>query len=145
MVLTLGRAGTAAVLSLPGVLLASSASTSAAGPARPLTKPPSYLFGSPSGNILCAAGPTIESRSTLVYCQERGVNPYRDVFLGIGGRVREGNGGGDPGDSIIRTIPYGHSISWTGVRCTSLKAGMRCVRTRTGHGFLINLAGVHRV
>jgi hypothetical protein len=73
------------------------------------------------------------------------VNPYRDVTLSLGGQVREGNGGGDPGETPIRTIAYGRSISWKGARCTSLESGMRCVRTSTGHGFLLNLAGIHRV
>jgi hypothetical protein len=103
--------------------------------------PPSYLFSSPSGNIICSA----PGSSVVVNCQERGTGSLFDVNLSIGGSVRRGNGGGDPGDLYVRSIPYGHAVSWTTARCTSLKIGMRCVLKRTGHGFLINLAGIHRV
>jgi hypothetical protein len=125
-----------------GLVVALTAGTCALPQLAAATGPPSFLFSSPSGNIICGAPP----RSSLVVnCQERGTARYFDVNLYVGGSVRRGNGGGDPGESYVRTIPYGHSVSWTAARCTSLKTGMRCVLTRTGHGFLINLAGIHRV
>jgi hypothetical protein len=109
----------------------------------PHSGPPANLFGSPSGMILCATGATLGDRSILVFCQERGTNPYFAATISVTGQVRRVSNNGDPGDTPIRTIPYGQSIAWTGVRCTSMTTGMRCTDTGTGHGFLINLAGVH--
>jgi hypothetical protein len=109
----------------------------------PGSKPPANLFGSPSGNILCATGQTLGDRSILVFCQERGTPTYFGATISVTGQVRRVANNGDPGDTPIRTIPYGHSIVWPGVRCTSLTTGMRCLSTRAGHGFLINLTGVH--
>jgi hypothetical protein len=126
---------------LSGLVAALAASAFALPQVATANGPPSYLFSSPSGNIICGA----PGSSVVVNCQERGTDLYFDVNLYIGGSVRRGNGGGDPGELYVRTIPYGHAVTWSTARCTSLKIGMRCVLKRTGHGFLINLAGIHRV
>jgi hypothetical protein len=126
---------------LPRFLIALFVGASAVPPLAGATAPPKYLFASPSYNIICFA----DSGSRVVNCQERGAGRYFDINLYIGGAMRRGNGGGDPGEEYVRSIPYGHTLSWTTARCTSSRIGMRCVLTRTGHGFLINRAGVHRI
>lgn len=40
-----------------------------------------------------------------------------------------------------RTLPYGDSVRYRGIRCTSTEKGLRC-RTRGGHGFLISRARI---
>jgi hypothetical protein len=42
-------------------------------------------------------------------------------------------------------LEHGRAISYGAFRCLSLEAGVRCVVSRTGNGFLINRDGVTRV
>jgi hypothetical protein len=99
-------------------------------------------FSSPSGKILCQTGAAFRDSSLVVFCQERGTDPYFAATISVAGQVRRVANNGDPGDAHFSTVAYGRTVSAPGVRCTSLAAGMRCVGTRTGHGFLIRLAGV---
>jgi hypothetical protein len=97
------------------------------------------FFHSPSKNIEC------ELRTAYAYCQT--FAPLRSVKLVPSGTYRICNGvrcvGNGPVDAF--TLGYGRSADVGPFRCTSLSSGMRCVVTRTGHGFVISRSGVERV
>jgi hypothetical protein len=97
------------------------------------------FFHSPSKNIEC------EVRTAYAYCQT--FSPTRSVKLVATGTYKVCNGvrcvGDGPADAS--TLGYGRSVTVGPFRCTSLRAGMRCVVARTGRGFVLSRAGVARV
>jgi hypothetical protein len=80
-----------------------------------------------------------------VFCQTG--MPPRSVELRVNGRLKRCTGvrclGNGPTNAT--TLQYGRSLVVGPFRCTSLTTGMRCVVRRTGHGFLLNRAGVARI
>jgi hypothetical protein len=86
-----------------------------------------------------------DPRGTNVYCQTgtpaRSVTMHADARLGLCRGVQcLGNG---PANATM--LAYGRSVVVGPFRCTSLRSGMRCVVRSTGHGFLLNRAGVKRI
>jgi len=47
--------------------------------------------------------------------------------------------------SNTRVLAYGTSVTVGPFRCTARRAGMRCIVTRTGHGFLLSSTSLTRV
>jgi hypothetical protein len=101
-------------------------------------------FHSPSRNIECEVSAN-DPRGTYAYCQT--FAPLRSVKLVASGTYKVCNGvrcvGNGPLDAL--TLGYGRSLSVGPFRCTSLRTGMRCVVTQTGHGFVLSRAGAARV
>jgi hypothetical protein len=94
-------------------------------------------FHSPSGNISCEVS-TGNTRGPYAYCAI-GQKP-KTVELRASGRMTICNGIGCLSNAPENafTLAYGRSTSLGPFRCTSLVKGMRCVVTRSGHGFLIS-------
>jgi hypothetical protein len=94
-------------------------------------------FYSPSGNIGCEVA-AADPRGTYAHCQT--VNPPRSVVLKANGHSRICRGtsclGNGPENAF--KLGYGHSVRVGPFSCTSRTDGMRCVVTRTGHGFLLS-------
>jgi hypothetical protein len=69
------------------------------------------------------------------------------VTLTASGRLQVCHGGRCVGNAPSGTprLRYGRSISLGPFRCTSLRLGVRCVVTKSGHGFLLGARGVQRV
>jgi hypothetical protein len=120
-----------------GVLLAVSSSATA-------TAKRSF-FLSPSGNISCELHWKDGGLGTFAYCQTR--SPARSAKLRSSGSLKVCTGskciGNPPTDA--KTLAYGKSRRVGGWRCTSRSTGMTCVRTSSGKGFRIAVAGVRRV
>jgi hypothetical protein len=51
--------------------------------------------------------------------------------------------GNEPEDTQMLAV--GRSIELGPFRCTSLRAGVRCVVTKLGHGFTLSTRGVTRI
>jgi hypothetical protein len=102
------------------------------------------FFFSPSRNISCELdqGGAIGSQA---YCQT--LTPPQNATLYPDGRVVACYGA-MPSDCLgnapegTPVLGYGHSLSLGPFRCTSLKAGARCVVAKSGHGFLISRSGI---
>jgi hypothetical protein len=103
-------------------------------------------FRTPSRNIVCVIGDPDRGRS-YAWCESY-KRPHT-AELNLAGRVRICNGIrciGDPGEGeISRTLAYGRSVTVGRFRCTSRMAGMTCVVTATGKGFMLNRDVVRRV
>jgi hypothetical protein len=112
---------------------------------RPATRTRGAGFRSPSGGIECGMGD--DGRVGLVECwtfrppQKATLNPGGRLTIcrGSEARCKLANIGEGP------TLAYGRQITVGRFRCLSLRSGMRCTVIRSGKGFLINRAGVHRV
>jgi hypothetical protein len=103
------------------------------------------FFLSPTGNISCELHWKDARLPSTAYCQTR--HPARSVTLRANGRLRICTGRNCIGDppSNAKVLRYGSSMQVGGFRCTSRSTGMTCVRTTTGKGFRISIAGVRRV
>jgi hypothetical protein len=69
------------------------------------------------------------------------------VSLAPSGQLRRCRGLRCVGNAPVRTptLSYGRSTSLGPFRCTSLRAGVRCIVTKRGHGFLLGARGSKRV
>ena len=94
-------------------------------------------FYSPSGNIGCEVA-AADQRGTYVHCQT--VRPPRSITLKADGhsKICRGVGCLGNGPENAFTLRYGSSVTVGPFRCTSRTDGMRCVVSRTGHGFLLS-------
>ena len=123
-----------AVALAAGASLAAAPSSGAAGGAG--------YFASPSGGLLCQI--TVQQ----AWCDNRrGDTGYASATLFASGRLKICglSCAGDPGDVKVTTLAYGGSRVAGPFRCTSLRAGVRCVVRTTGHGFQLAHAGVKRI
>ena len=98
-------------------------------------------ISSPTGNIQCTIG------GSSTYCQT--FDPPQHVSMDVHGTLdicRHQGCAGNAGEGVHFTVvPYGHSVSAGGVRCSSAFSGMTCTLTATGKGFVIARAGIRRV
>ena len=82
---------------------------------------------------------------TYAYCQ---TYPHTEsAMLNPAGHVSICHGIkciGNPPDQVP-TLEYGAWLDAGPLRCTSEKAGVRCVVKRTGHGFLIAPTSIKRI
>ncbi|HEX6651883.1 MAG TPA: DUF6636 domain-containing protein [Thermoleophilaceae bacterium] len=101
-------------------------------------------FHSPSGNIRCVIAAKIYTRCDITRRDWRPPPKPRTcefdwgntLEVGLRGRGRFGcvSDAIDPG----RVLSYGEAIQRGRFRCRSRRSGMRCVNTRTGHGFALS-------
>jgi len=112
-------------------------------PAASGASPSVRWFHSPSRNIECEVA-WHDSRGTYAYCQTDA--PPRSVTLHANGTLKTCTGGRCIGNGPegAFTLAYGTSTSVGEFRCTSLRAGMRCV-VPSGRGFLLARAGITRL
>jgi hypothetical protein len=101
-------------------------------------------FHSPSGNIECEVA-SRDPRGTYAYCQT--FRSLRWARLGADGHTRVCSGhhcsvGNGPLNALI--LAYGRALRVGIFRCSSSRAGIRCVIVRSGHGFAIARAGITR-
>lgn len=104
---------------------------------------PQRFFLSPSGNISCEMD-LFSATNRSAYCQTW--SPPASATLFPDGHVEEcfpikvGCLGNPPEDD--RKLPYGDSVVLGPFRCTSLTSAVRCIVTRSRHGFLISRSGI---
>lgn len=104
----------------------------------------SYFFESPSGNIGCYLDSSYGARCDVrvhTWAQPALAGCNLDwgdsLYVGRSGKAKwtcHGDttfGGGG-------VLDYGYQVRAGRYQCTSKTSGMRCVNTRTGHGFLIS-------
>ena len=98
-------------------------------------------FTSPSGKLLC------QITAQQAWCDNRLAAGYRSATLLPSGTLKICGlaCAGDPGDVKVSTLAYGRSRVAGPFRCTSLRAGVRCLVRATGRGFQISRAGVMRI
>ena len=117
----------------------------AASPALASAKGIQHFFFGPGVTTSCELDIGVPGIGTSVYCQ---TYPHTEsVILRATGQLTICHGIkriGNPPDQIP-TLVYGSSISGGPFRCTSKRAGVQCVVTRTGHGFLIAPTSIKRV
>jgi hypothetical protein len=120
-----------------GIALALSFSASASG------QTAQRFFVSPSGNISCEID-LFSAANRTAYCQT--VSPAASITLFPDGHVKKCVGVRCLGNAPegVRALAYGASTALGPFRCTSLTTGVRCVVSRSRHGFLINRSGVFR-
>jgi hypothetical protein len=124
-------------LAAVGVVLAASASAAASDHVQ------QRFFLSPSGNISCEMD-LFSSTDRTAYCQT--FSPPSSATIFLDGHVEECFGItyqclGNPPDGVHK-LAYGDSAVLGPFRCSSLTGGVRCVVTRSGHGFLISRSGI---
>jgi hypothetical protein len=127
------------------VVAGSAASAAAAG-----DKPTSASFRSPSRNIACEMNDGRPGVGSYVFCET--FSAPRSVKLGLDGRLKVCRDAsiatahclGDPGERTP-VLGYGRQITLSHFRCRSLQNGVACTVIRTGRGFRIDRAGVHRI
>ena len=78
-------------------------------------------------SVLCLVGPP-----------QVPANKAITATLTPAGHVKVCNGEGCLSNGGGPTLPYGHSIALGPFRCTALRAGVLCVVTSTGRGFLLS-------
>jgi hypothetical protein len=123
-----------------------------AGPYKPVSTPrrTEADFYSPSRNISCEMNDGRKQVGTYVYCQSM-AHPH-SVHMGRNGRLEICHGGslttthclGNPGEHTP-VLRYGHHISLKHFRCRSARSGVTCTVIKSGKGFRIDSARVHRV
>jgi hypothetical protein len=106
-------------------------------------------FFSPSRNLFCTMGDHGQRRGAVI-CVSR--KPEHRVGMGLDGRLDICRGAGCIGNPGVadpqptpRLLAYGRQKTVGRFRCRSEVAGVTCVVSRTGKGFLINRDGVTRV
>lgn len=90
-------------------------------------------FKSPTKNIVCMFVP-----QQLVECNAE--TGKRNADVDRRGHVYVGRGIASeipPPGAVKRVLGYGKSFDRYGFRCLSTRGGVRCVHSRTGHGFVI--------
>jgi hypothetical protein len=102
------------------------------------------VFYSPSRNISCELADP-HPLGARVHCQS--VKRPHSVQMSAAGALRICRGVkclGNPGEGT-RVLGYGRSVTVGRFRCTSRQAGVTCVVTASGKGFLISRDAVRRV
>jgi hypothetical protein len=96
-----------------------------------------HFFFAPGVTTSCELDLAMPQIGTSAYCQ---TYPHTEsVELHANGKVTVCHGVkciGNPPDGVP-TLAYGASLDNGPIRCTSLKAGVKCVIRKTGRGFLI--------
>jgi hypothetical protein len=106
-------------------------------------------FQTPSGNITCMLGALGDGGRSEAECEIK-QHTYRtptssSCDLDYGDRFQVGSSGaatlGCHGDTIanpdVAVLPYGTSITWGDLACTSSESGMWCGNLDTGHHFKV--------
>jgi hypothetical protein len=107
-------------------------------------------FHSPSGNIRCVIAAKIYTRCDITNRDWSPPPKPRSCEFDWGNTLEVGLRGkgkfGCVSDAIDpgRVLSYGESIARGRFRCRSRRSGMRCVNTRTGHGFALSRERVRR-
>ena len=99
-------------------------------------------FHSPTGNIECEVS-SGSPRGKYAYCQT--FKPLANVTLKPNGHTHacySGTCSVGNGPENAFTLRYGKSVTVGAFRCTSKRAGMRCVATKVRLGFLISRRGI---
>jgi hypothetical protein len=124
-----------------GSQLVAGAWTSASPPARTTAS-----FYSPSRNLGCEMDDGRTGVPSQVYCQS--LKKPHSVTLRLDGRLRICRNGvrclGNAGEHTP-ILHYGRQVTVGRFRCFSLQAGVKCIVTASGRGFLINAAGVTKI
>lgn len=118
-------------------VLAAGVFTGVAAAGVPTPSPVQKGFKTPSGNIVCNAGPS--RGKPLVACtvfSEAGSRGQKIWAMHADGRVMVGfrfsNAAAD-----MPKLAYGRTWSWRGIRCTSRPRGLTCTN-RSRHGFFLS-------
>jgi hypothetical protein len=97
-----------------------------------------HFFFAPGVTTSCELDLAMPQIGTTAYCQ---TYPHTEsVALDANGKVTVCHGVkciGNPPDGVP-ALAYGASLDNGPIRCTSLKAGVKCVIRKTGRGFLIS-------
>jgi hypothetical protein len=104
-----------------------------------------HFFFAPGVTTSCEMDSGMATIGTAVYCQT--APHYESVILRANGKLRICHGVkciGNPPDGVP-TLTYGAWLDNGPIRCTSLKAGVKCVVRKTGKGFLISPTSIKRV
>jgi hypothetical protein len=108
-------------------------------------------FQTPSGNIVCNAGPIVNRNGTLspgralacVLFSQSGSRGQKTWYLRGSGPAGVVYVKGNIATEGIGTLRYGRSWNWHGFRCTSRKTGLTC-KNLAGHGFFLSRASQRR-
>ncbi|HEY4348469.1 MAG TPA: hypothetical protein VGM80_12845 [Gaiellaceae bacterium] len=104
-----------------------------------------HFFFGPGTSTSCEMDVGMPKIGTDVYCQ---TYPHAEsVTLSAKGTITLCHGIkciGNPPDQVP-TLVYGNWLAYGPFRCTSLRAGVKCVITRTGRGFLISPTSIKRL
>jgi hypothetical protein len=111
-----------------------------------VTHPPrvTKYFHSPTGSVRCKVTDFWGGGLNYARCQTQ--NPARRADLRPSGTTRICRGVSclAPRPAAAFTLGYGVRTEVGRFRCTSMRTGMRCVVTASGHGFKINRSGITR-
>lgn len=103
----------------------------------PTPSPVQKGFKTPSGNIVCNAGPS--RGKPLIACtvfSEAGSRGQRIWAMHADGRVMVGFLMSNAATGMPK-LAYGRAWSWRGIRCTSRARGLTCTN-RARHGFSLS-------
>ena len=104
-----------------------------------------HFFFAPGVTTSCEMDFAMPGLGTSAYCQT--VPHYESVVLHATGKLTICHGVkciGNPPDGVP-TLTYGAWLDNGPIRCTSLKAGVKCVVRKTGEGFLISPTAIKRI
>jgi hypothetical protein len=104
-----------------------------------------HFFFAPGVSTSCEMDFQMGKLGTVAYCQT--VPHYESVVLHANGKLTVCHGVkciGNPPDGVP-TLTYGAFLDNGPIRCTSLKAGVKCVVRKTGKGFLISPTAIKAV
>jgi hypothetical protein len=125
------------------VALATAAALLAVGPAASARI--QHFFFAPGSSTSCELDANMPRIGTAAYCQ---TYPHAEsVTLHANGKLTLCHGIkciGNPPDQVP-TLVYGSNLEAGPFRCDSLRKGVRCVVSKTGHGFLISPTKITRV
>jgi pimeloyl-ACP methyl ester carboxylesterase len=120
-----------------------------ADPAGYQKSPGLHSFDSPSGRFLCGVLAPYEGQPGVAACQgsttpippkpaDCRLNWGGGMYVDSTGKVDYVCAGGLMlSDGNAKVLPYGATLSVSGMTCTSETTGMRCVHDQTGHGFRV--------
>ena len=114
-------------------------------PAASAAKGIQHFFFAPGVTTSCEMDYEMPKLGTIAFCQ---TYPHTEsALLRADGRVTICHGLkciGNPPDQVP-TLVYGAWLTAGPIRCTSLRAGVKCVVAKTGRGFLISPTSIKRV
>ena len=104
-----------------------------------------HFFFAPGVTTSCEMDFAMQKIGTVAYCQT--APHYESVVLHANGKLTLCHGVkciGNPPEGVP-TLAYGAWLDNGPIRCTSLKAGVKCVLRKSGKGFLISPTSIKRV